>query len=302
MVVLVTGGSGMVGHCLRAIKPDWVYLSSKDADLRNYEDTRDIISAHSATVVIHLAANVGGLFKNMNQQSAMLYDNIAINLNVVKACAERNIRLIACLSTCIFPDKTTYPISEHQLHDGPPHDSNFGYAYAKRILEIACRTFPNLDYVCIIPVNIYGPYDNFNLETSHVVPALIHKAYLAKRDHAKINVCGTGKALRQFVYAPDVAQIIVRLVENETMSSPKQLILAPSQEISIRELVEHIAGIYDVSFNFDRDPKKDGQYKKSASNDVLMRLFRDFKFTSLETGLTSTCKWFDTNYNNNIRK
>ncbi len=301
-IVLVTGGSGMVGRCLQTIRPDWVYLSSKDADLRNYSETYNVITKYSPNIVIHLAANVGGLFKNMEQQQAMLYDNVAINMNVVKTCAEQNIRLIACLSTCIFPDKITYPITEDQLHQGPPHDSNYGYSYSKRMLEIACSTFPNLDYICIIPCNIFGMYDNFHLKSSHVVPALIHKAYLSKNTNTSIEIKGSGRALRQFVFAPDVAQIITRLVVTDTDTTRKNIMIAPDDEIAIQKLVNIIAKIYGVKYKFDMDPQKDGQIKKTSSGQVLTKLFPDFKFTSLEDGLKTTCEWFDANYNRNVRK
>lgn len=293
MQVLVTGGSGMIGQSIKKLKPDWIYTSSKDVDLRNYVSTLNYISKYNPRTIIHLAANVGGLFKNMNNQSDMLYDNLLINMNVVKVCALLDIRLICCLSTCIFPDATTYPITEDMLHDGPPHESNFGYAYAKRILDIACQSFPRLNYTCIIPCNVYGPFDNFNLANSHVVPALIHKAYLAKELGDSLQVYGTGSPLRQFIYAPDVARIIVDLL---SITAPKRLILAPKDEHSIGYITKFIANAYQINYVFDNDVKKDGQYKKTVSNDLFTLLFPDFHFTSIETGLLQTMDWFDANY------
>lgn len=294
MNVLVTGGSGMVGQALKQLKPEWIYLSSKDVDLRNYTTTFNTIMSYNPRIIIHLAANVGGLFKNLNHQSEMLYDNLAINMNVVKVCGLMNIRLIACLSTCIFPDTTSYPITEDKLHDGPPHGSNFGYAYAKRMMDVMCASFPRLNYTCIIPCNIYGPHDNFNIKHGHVIPGLIHKAYLAKEQDEPLQVFGTGKPLRQFIYSFDVANIIIKLIQLN--DSPKRIILAPDEEYNIHYIVKYIANAYQVEYTFDNDVQKDGQYKKTCSNQLLMSLFPDFKFTLLKDGLNQTMDWFDANY------
>jgi len=191
-VVLVTGGSGLVGKGIEAYlktapRPDerWVYLGSKDGDLTKLEDTRAIFEKHQPTHVIHLAASVGGLFKNMRQRVEMIRDNLAINDNVLLCSKEYKVqKVVSCLSTCIFPDKTTYPIDETMVHLGPPHFSNEGYAYAKRMIDVLNRAY-NLEYGCkftsVIPTNIYGPHDNYNLEDSHVIPGLIHKTYNAKK-------------------------------------------------------------------------------------------------------------------------
>ena len=167
------------------IKNDYIYLSSKGCDLTNYDMTYGVFKKYNPTHVIHLAAYVGGLYKNMNQKVEMLEKNTLININVLKVCHELNINnVISCLSTCIFPDKTTYPIDENMLHDGKPHCSNDAYAYSKRLLDTLSKSYReeyNRNYTCIIPTNIYGENDNYSLEDGHVIPALIHKAYLAKK-------------------------------------------------------------------------------------------------------------------------
>ena len=121
-------------------------------------------------------------------------------------------KLVSCLSTCIFPDKTTYPIDETMLHTGPPHSSNAGYAYAKRMIDVLNRCY-NEEYGCqftsVIPTNIYGPHDNFNLEDSHVIPGLIHKACIAKDAGADFVVWGSGTPLRQFIYSNDLAKLMI---------------------------------------------------------------------------------------------
>ena len=188
--ILVTGGTGLVGNGIQSVskdyldKYDFVYVSSKQYDLSKMEDTIKMFEDIKPSHVIHLAACVGGLFKNMNNKVEMLEKNLMINYNVVKCAHDfKTEKLVACLSTCIFPDKVTYPIDETMLHNGPPHSSNDAYAYAKRMLEIHCAAYRENfgdDFVCVTPTNIYGHHDNFDLENGHVLPVLIHKCYLAK--------------------------------------------------------------------------------------------------------------------------
>jgi len=135
--ILVTGGTGLIGSAIRdlvtqhtnlTVLGTWTFLSSKDADLRNFQETRQLFLKHRPTYVIHLAAKVGGLYKNLNEKISMYEDNMAINRNIVKLCDEFDVkRAVLCLSTCVFPDRTTYPIKEEYLHMGPPHSSNEGY-------------------------------------------------------------------------------------------------------------------------------------------------------------------------------
>ena len=151
--------------------------------------------------MLYMAACVGGLFKNMNNKVDMLEKNISINYNVIKCCHDFKVKkCISCLSTCIFPNDTSYPINENMLHNGPPHESNYTYSYAKRFLEIHSRAYRdqyNDNFISIIPTNIYGPNDNFNLEDSHVIPGLIHNCYLSKQNNKDFIVRGTGRPLRQ---------------------------------------------------------------------------------------------------------
>jgi GDP-L-fucose synthase len=212
IVVMVTGGSGLVGAAIKDYIEEsgakdnetWIYLSSKDGDLRSRQDTEKIFETKQPTHVIHLAAKVGGLFANMSQKVEFFRENILINDNIMECCRIYKVKkLVSFLSTCIFPDKTTYPIDETMLHDGPPHSSNEGYAYAKRLIDTMNRAYAE-EYGCnftsIIPTNIYGPHDNFNIQAGHVIPGLIHKCYIAKRDNTPFTIWGSGTPLRQFIY------------------------------------------------------------------------------------------------------
>ena len=161
--ILITGSSGLVGSAFQKISPgynyNFIFSTSSDADLTNYAETKRLFEIVKPHYVIHLAACVGGLYKNMNFKVDMLEKNLQINLNVLKCAYEVKVDKCVCiLSTCIFPDKTTYPIDETMLHDGPPHSSNDAYAYAKRIMEVHCRAYNeqyNTNFSCIIPTNIF---------------------------------------------------------------------------------------------------------------------------------------------------
>ena len=297
MKILVTGGSGLVGYSLKKIKPEYIYLSSKDCDLTNYKNTYDLFKKHKPTHVIHLAAYVGGLYKNMKQKVDMLEKNTIMNINVLKICHELNIdNVISCLSTCIFPDKTNYPIDESMLHNGPPHHSNDAYAYSKRLLDTLSKSYReqyNRNYICIIPCNIYGENDNYSLEDGHVIPSLIHKAYLSKKNNLPFIIKGTGKPLRQFIYSQDLSKLIIWCLEN--YKDKESIILADNKEYSIKYIGEIIAKNFNIKdIKFDNN-FSDGQYKKTADNSKLIKLY-NFNFTDINNGLKNSCEWFNENY------
>lgn len=304
--ILITGGTGMVGKAIKEIVKDnssYHFSNSQEADLSKYQSCYDLFSTHKPTKVIHLAANVGGLYKNINEKVDMLEKNLLINLNVVKCSYQFGVKhFIGCLSTCIFPDKTTYPIHEKMLHNGPPHISNDSYAYAKRMLEIQCNAYREqygCNFMCIIPTNIYGPHDNFNLTDSHVIPGLIHKCYLAKKNSQDFIVSGTGKPLRQFIYSRDLAKFILWILNNEI--SNHSLILAPNpeDEISIEQVAKRIAKEFNYQNRLKYDNTRcDGQYRKTADNKCLRQLYGDLDLTSIESGIKETVHWFQNNFQN----
>ena len=301
--ILVTGSSGLVGTAFQAIAHcysdyKFIFSTSKDCDLTNYQDTLTLFEWCKPNYVIHLAACVGGLYKNMNFKVDMLEKNLQINFNVLKCAHKVNVdKCICVLSTCIFPDKTTYPIDETMLHNGPPHFSNDAYAYAKRIMEVHCRAYNeqyNTNFSCVIPTNIYGPRDNYSLEDGHVIPSLIHKCYLAKEQGIPFEVRGTGSPLRQFIYSEDFATIVMNCLEG---LNRENLIVSTADEYSIRDVAYHIAREFDydehVVFN---DAYSDGQYKKTANNEKLIRLIPDAKFIDIQEGIHKSVDYFVNNY------
>lgn len=304
--ILVTGSTGLVGNAIRNISCrypnyEFIYISSKDYDLTKMDETINMFRKYNPTFVLHLAACVGGLYKNMNNKVEMFEKNVSINYNVVKCCHDFKVKkLIACLSTCIFPDKTTYPIDETMLHEGPPHTSNDAYAYAKRMLEVHCKTYRenfNDNFICIIPTNIYGKYDNFDLENGHVIPSLIHKCFLAKQQNIDFVIRGSGKPLRQFIYSEDLAILILWVLENYN----ENIILSTHEtdEISIEDAARLIARAYNYEERMVFDTTySDGQYKKTVCTQKLRHHFPSFCFTSIEEGIQNTVKWFIENHSN----
>ena len=300
MTILVTGSDGLVGSALRELISEDVYFASrKDADLTNYQETEALFNRIKPEKVIHLAALVGGIGGNLMHSGEYFRDNLQININTLEAARKTNVKkLVSFMSTCVFPNEGPYPLTPNSLHLGQPHPSNFGYAYAKRMLEVQSRAYRaqwGLDYVVAIPTNIFGPRDNFNLIEGHVVPALIHKTYLAKREKTNLTVWGTGKPLREFIFSKDVAKITLWMLDNYSDSEP--LILTSGTETSIRDLVDYVVREMDYSgeINFD-ETKPDGQFRKPSSNEALLALLPNFSFTNLYDGVKETVEWFNGNY------
>ena len=303
--VLVTGGSGLVGMSLKNItqKDNWFFISSKDCDLTKFSDTYKYFSNIRPTYVIHLAAHVGGLYKNMNYKVDMFEINNMINHNVLKCSYLLGVKkVVSCLSTCIFPDKTSYPINETMLHNGPPHTSNDAYAYSKRMLEVHSNAYNqqyNTNFICVIPTNIYGPYDNYSLKNAHVIPALIHKCYLSKSKNEKFIIKGSGKPLRQFIYSEDLAFLIKWTLYNYEQKDSIILSCCEKDEVSIADVAKCIAKSFDYEGMIEFDESySDGQFKKTADNSKLIKLIGNYKFTNLEEGIKKSVSWFVDNYPN----
>eukprot|EP00919_Chromeraceae_sp_WS-2016_P033756 GHVR01079853.1.p1 GENE.GHVR01079853.1~~GHVR01079853.1.p1 ORF type:complete len:318 (-),score=46.50 GHVR01079853.1:138-1091(-) len=308
--ILVTGGSGLLGYALQKHVMEtaelngneWTFLSSKEGNLINKEECNKIFKKYSPTHVIHLAARVGGLFANLNNNLGFFRDNIIMNTNVIQSCAYHNVeRAIFCLSTCAFPAEGVLPFTEENIHDGAPHSSNEGYAYAKRMLEVECRLerqHYNRDFICVIPTNLFGPCDNFNLNEAHVVPSLIHKLYLSQNNNTQLLVLGSGCPLRQFLYSCDAARILGLLLflPKEKLNT-SSVILAEETEYSIKELSELLQSCFSYTgeVNFD-NTAADGIYRKTASNARLRNILPDFQFTPIRSALQDTVNWFVSNY------
>lgn len=292
--ILVTGGTGQLGKELQLLMPDAHFLSSRDCDLTKHYQVDSTISQLQPDIVIHCAARVGGILDNITHQVEYYTDNVLMNTNLLDCCLTHKVpNFIGILSTCMYPDVVDkYPMTEDAIHDGKPTKTNFTYGIAKRAMAThidAIREQYGLNYCYVIPSNLYGIYDKYD-ERSHFMGALLKKIYEAdRRGENKITLYGTGKPLRQILYAKDLAAILSRMVNEDIYTSFN---IASKENLSIDEYARRVLRslgyenwdiVYDMS-------KPDGQYRKDVSLERFEELFPNFKFTPLEEGVVEVYK------------
>jgi GDP-L-fucose synthase len=294
-MIIITGGSGMVGSSFKSFLPQAEYITREQFHNLSY----DI----SGKLVVHLAAKVGGVKANTDYMADFYYENSELNQKILNyAHLGGAAKVVSLLSTCVYPDTpyVKYPLTEDQLHLGPPHESNFAYAYAKRMVDVMSRAYRqqyNCNFITAIPNNLYGENDNFDLENSHVIPALIRKVWEAKINKVNYVECwGDGRPLREFTYSGDIAKILLFLLEN--YNDPDPINIGNTEEYSIREVAETICRLLDYGGDIVwQTDKPSGQHKKPSSNQKLLDLgWEKEDYTSLEKGLKKTCEWFKINY------
>ena len=303
MRVLVTGGSGFVGKRLKLVRPEWIYASSSNVDLKDYTSTMKYISRVKPDAVIHLAGRVGGIKDNNDHPAEFFYNNIMMNTNVVECCYRSGVkRLLASISTCAFPDVTRfYPFKEEDLLEGPPSLTNLSYGFSKRALAIQIQAYREqygLDYSCFCPSNLYGPEDHFDDNNSHFVAAALSKFHRATPGK-EVEFWGTGRPLRQQLYVDDLCKAIPELLAHHHSSSP--IIVAPDSNLSIEFMVRVCRDIVGKDVGYRFNDKLEGQYRKDGSNARFKQMFPSFNFTSFEEGIKKTYEWYSaqSNYNRN---
>tara|TARA_A100001011_G_scaffold363972_2_gene414299 strand:- start:1364 stop:2287 length:924 start_codon:yes stop_codon:yes gene_type:complete len=303
MRVLVTGGTGMVGSAFKKYEDNGVIrVGSKDFDLTDYESCCNMIEENKPDAIIHLAAKVGGVKGNTDLVGEFFRDNILMNTNLLESSRVMGVgKVISMLSTCIYPDKCEYPLTEDQIHLGPPHESNYGYAYAKRMIHVqsmAYRQQWGCNFVVAVPNNLYGEHDNFHMEHSHVVPAMIRKMYEAKANGLDyITLWGDGSPLREFTYSKDIADALMLILNDYNSKDP--INIGNSNEMSIQYLAEKIKEKIGFSGDIIWDTSMpSGQMRKPSSSEVFKDIYPDFKFTDLDDGIESVCRWFEDSYPN----
>jgi GDP-L-fucose synthase len=290
MKILVTGGSGMLGKHLQKIYPKAIFISSKDYNLTKESDVDSMYSNYNPDVVIHAAARVGGILDNINHPAEYFEDNVLMNTLLLKYAYKFKVkRFIAILSTCIYPDTNfRYPMLEEDLFLGPPTPTNFSYGYAKRAMAVQIDAYNKqygTQYNYLIPCNLYSEYDNFlNEEKSHFITSLIKKIKLAvENNQTEIELYGTGKPLRQFMYAGDLAQIIKLTIDNGILDNFN---VANEENLSIEQMA--LLAIESLNLNLKLTYKPntpDGQYRKDVNIEKLKTYFPNFYFTSLKDGI-----------------
>ncbi len=189
---LLTGSEGLVGSAIKraySSDRDLISITRSQVDLTDYAATLRMLEETKPERIFHAAAAVGGLGGNMRHPGELFRKNILINFNLLEAARVTGVKkVLSYLSTCIYPDKVSYPLKEEYLHDGPPHPSNFGYAHAKRMIEVQSRAYRaeyGCNFISAVGTNLFGPCDNFNLKDGHALPSLIHKIYLARKNSTR---------------------------------------------------------------------------------------------------------------------
>jgi len=292
MKYLVTGGTGMVGRHLQQIKPEWRYLSSTDCDLTDERAVDTLLEKENPDGIIHLAAKVGGILQNMAQPADFYDQNIKMNSNILIAARKHGIKnFLAILSTCMYPDVVeNYPMTEEDVHLGPPAQANFSYAYTKRCMAVQIEAYKKqdeLNYNYLIPCNLYGEHDNFSdSNKSHFITALIQKIMEAEESgNTYITLFGSGRPMRQFMHAGDLARVIARVVDENIKVSFN--VAPPNQNYSINEMARMSLKVlahehWEIQYDAD---KPDGQFRKDVSCQKMVEHLGEFEFTPLEQGV-----------------
>jgi GDP-L-fucose synthase len=299
--IVVSGGAGFLGTfvveklqaagCKRVVVP-----RSKQYDLREREQIDRLFEETGPQILIHLAAVVGGIGANRERPARFFHDNAIMGLQLIEGARRHGVEKFVCIGTvCSYPKFTPVPFKEDDFWNGYPEETNAAYGLAKKMLLVqlqAYRQEHGLNGIYLIPVNLYGPRDHFDLETSHVIPALIRKCVEAKQTgKPKVIAWGTGQPTREFLYVEDAAEAIVAAAQN--YDEPEPVNLGSGQEISIRDLVELIKELvgYDGAVEWDAT-KPDGQPRRCLDTTRALAGFEWRAETSLREGLRRTIAWY----------
>ena len=299
--VLVTGGGGFLGSfvveklrdrgCRNLAVP-----RSGAYDLRDVEAARRVLRDTDPTLVLHLAARVGGIAANRAHPAEYFYDNILMGTQLLHESYKRGVPKFVALGTvCAYPKHARTPFREEDLWNGYPEETNAPYGLAKKMLLVQSQAYRRqygYNSIFLIPVNLYGPRDNFDLESSHVIPALIRKAVeAAERGDDEIVVWGTGTVTREFLYVEDAAEGILLGAERYNASDPVNL--GSGEEISVRDLAGLIARLAGFRGRLRWDTKRpDGQPRRRLDTSRAERLFGFRSKVTLNEGLKATVRWF----------
>ena len=300
--VVVTGGAGFLGRfVVERLKNypnvDVMVPRSKDYDLVQAENVKRMLADTSPDLVIHLAAVVGGIGHNQKNPGRFFYDNLMMGTNLIEQSRQRGVRKFVAIGTvCAYPKYTPTPFKEDDLWNGYPEETNAPYGLAKKMMLVQSQAYREqygFNSIFLLPANLYGPGDNFDLETSHVVPALIRKC-LEARDSGRpfVEAWGSGKVSREFFYVEDCADAILRA--SALYNEPAPVNLGSGHEILIRDLMETIRRLTnfhgEIRWQTDRP---DGQPRRQLDTTRAWEKFGFRAHTSLEDGLKRTIDWYE---------
>lgn len=300
--VLITGGAGFLGsHIVEQLERsgiqdlEIIIPRSSKYDLRKKNIAKKLTKG--IDIVIHLAANVGGIGYNLKKPGELFYDNVLLGVHMLEEARKNKVKKFVSIGTvCAYPKFTPVPFKEEDLWEGYPEETNAPYGIAKKVLlvqSMAYRQQYGFNAIYLLPVNLYGPRDKFDPGQSHVIPALIKKFYDAKKqDLEEVIVWGTGKATREFLYVKDAARAIILATEQYEKSEPVNL--GASFEISIKELAQLISRIVGFKGRIVFDPSKpDGQPRRKLDTSKAEKEFGFKSKVGFEEGLKKTIKWYE---------
>ncbi len=300
--IIITGGAGFLGNFvveqLAALGYTNVLpLRKKDFDLTHEAEVDRLYQSLKPTVIIHLAAEVGGIGANRDNPGRFFFANLAMGLHLIEGARKFGLKKFVQAGTiCAYPKFAPVPFRESELWNGFPEETNAPYGIAKKSLLMMCQAYRQqygLNAIYLLPVNLYGPRDNFHLQSSHVIPALVRKCVEARRrGDAQLTAWGTGSASREFLFVKDCAQGIVAAMEK--YESPEPMNLGSGREITIKDLTELIARLARFSGKIVWDPTKpDGQPRRCLDVSRAQQTIGFTARTSLEDGLAQTIDWFE---------
>ena len=299
--VLITGGHGFLGSAIRRLveerRPRELHApQSSELDLRERDAIRAFLAQHHPDVVIHAAAVVGGIGANQAHPGRFFYENATMGIQLIEECRRAGVEKFVCIGTvCAYPKFTPTPFHESDLWNGYPEETNAPYGVAKKMLLVqlqSYRTEYGFNGVFVLPANLYGPNDNFDYQTSHVIPALIRKVITAKA-HGQdyVVVWGDGTPTREFLYVDDAARGIVMTAER--YESPEPMNLGTGEEVTIKDLVQMISEALNFKGTARWDySKPNGQPRRRLD---ITRALQEIGFkpeVSLREGVTRTAKWY----------
>lgn len=302
---LVTGGHGFLGrHVIEKLiargakEKNIVTFRSSEYDLRDMDVCKKLVK--DIDVIIHLAAKVGGIGYNLEHPGSLFYDNLMMGVQLMEAARHAQVKKFVAIGTiCAYPKFTPVPFKEDDIWNGYPEETNAPYGLAKKMLLVQAQAYRqeyDFNAVYILPVNLYGPYDNFDPGSSHVIPALIKKVHDAKVKKTKfIEVWGDGSASREFLYVDDAAEGI--LLATEKYEKPEPVNLGTGYEITIKDLVELIAKIMNYKGEIRWDTSKpNGQPRRQLDTSRAKEEFDFVARVHFEEGLKKTIDWYVTNH------
>lgn len=302
--LLITGASGLVGNAFRRLEGDYpefefIFATRHRWNLLHQDEVEKMFLNTKPDYVIHTAGRVGGIGRNLNSPAQQFTDNTLMNTLVIDEAHKAGIKkLIAFSSVCAFPANASI-ITENNLHDGEPFPAHRSYAYSKRMVDIQLDAYKKqygMEGCSVVPGNIYGPSDNFNLEDGHIIPSLVHKGLIAKNTGTRLPIWGRGTALREFIYVEDLARVCLELLLMDKPLPARLLVSGEEKSIfSIAGMIMKLYGLPGIEFDTS---KPEGQLRRQTDKTLFNSIFPDFVYTPIEKGLEETVEWFENAYPN----